>query len=196
MVSSPLWETRFSLNADAVHILPETARTAVFHGPGKPLTLESIPVPEPGPGEVLVRNEFVTLCRSDVNTFAGRTFGPDDLEHEDPFDVILECSGAPTAVSASIRNLATGGVAIWVGGTFPQPALMLNPEDIIRRLITIRGLHNYNDADLMSATDFFEQHYATYPFGELVDDAFTLDTVQEAFRRACDGTAHRVGVRI
>jgi len=113
-----------------------------------------------------------------------------------PFDVILEFSGAPAAMSASIGLLTTGGVTVWVGGTFPQPPLALNPEDIIRRLVTIRGLHNYNGADLLEAAAFLETEHTRYPFADLVDDAFTLDTVQEAFDNAVGHSAHRVGVRI
>ena len=50
----------------------KTSRVAVFHGPGRPFAWEDVPLPEPVAGEVLVRNEYTTLCRSDLNTFAGK----------------------------------------------------------------------------------------------------------------------------
>lgn len=49
-----------------------TGRVVVFHGKDSPLTLESAPLPGLRPGEILVRNEYVTLCRSDLNTFVGK----------------------------------------------------------------------------------------------------------------------------
>src|SRR5699024_3338867 len=42
-------------------------KAAVFHGPGRPLTIEDIPVPEPGPGEVLVRIAACGVCHTDLH---------------------------------------------------------------------------------------------------------------------------------
>lgn len=42
-------------------------RAQVFHGPGD-LRYEEIPVPEPGPGEVLLRIEAALVCGTDVKT--------------------------------------------------------------------------------------------------------------------------------
>ncbi len=50
----------------------KTSRVSVFHGKGLPFTSEAVPVPALRPGEILVRNEYTTLCRSDLNTFAGK----------------------------------------------------------------------------------------------------------------------------
>lgn len=58
-------------------------RVAVFNGPGKPITIESMPDPEPEPNEVLVRVCRCGICGSDVSmtgdvpiTFVpGRRFG-------------------------------------------------------------------------------------------------------------------------
>lgn len=42
-------------------------RAQVFHGPGD-LRLEDVPVPEPGPGEVVLRIEAALTCGTDVKT--------------------------------------------------------------------------------------------------------------------------------
>ena len=34
---------------------------------------ETVPVPEPGPGEILVRVEAVGICAGDAKTYAGAT---------------------------------------------------------------------------------------------------------------------------
>src|SRR5882724_1630925 len=39
--------------------------------PGRPLELVEIPIPEPGPGEVLVRVMAAGICRSDAHYRAG-----------------------------------------------------------------------------------------------------------------------------
>jgi putative phosphonate catabolism associated alcohol dehydrogenase len=50
----------------------KTARTAIFESPQVPLRLTEIDIPNLRPGQVLVRNEYATLCRSDLNTFTGK----------------------------------------------------------------------------------------------------------------------------
>lgn len=49
-----------------------TARAAVLHEPGKPMTVKEISIREPGPGEVLVRTASVGICGTDLHFAAGR----------------------------------------------------------------------------------------------------------------------------
>lgn len=46
----------------------KTMRAMMFLGPGK-LELQEIPVPEPGPGEILVRIRAATTCGTDVKSY-------------------------------------------------------------------------------------------------------------------------------
>lgn len=46
-------------------------RAAVFHGPGKPLTIEDVPTPEPGSGEVLVKVAACGACATDLHYLHG-----------------------------------------------------------------------------------------------------------------------------
>jgi len=64
-------------------------------------------------------------------------------------DVILEFSGANSAMEDTLQLLCIGGTAVWAGATFPQKALAVDAEQIVRRLITIRGRHNYSHIDLV-----------------------------------------------
>jgi alcohol dehydrogenase len=50
----------------------KTSRLAVFHAKDRPFTYEDAPLPALRAGEILVRNEYTTLCRSDLNTFTGK----------------------------------------------------------------------------------------------------------------------------
>ena len=45
-------------------------KACVFHGPGD-VRVESLPDPEPGPGEILLRMEATGLCQSDVRVYKG-----------------------------------------------------------------------------------------------------------------------------
>lgn len=49
-----------------------TVNAALFHGPKQPLELAAFPLPEPGPGEMLVRVTSCALCGSDLHTWSGR----------------------------------------------------------------------------------------------------------------------------
>jgi len=57
---------------------------AVFYSPQEPLRLIDCDVPELKEMEILVRNEYATLCRSDLNTFSGKRTekSPTILGHE------------------------------------------------------------------------------------------------------------------
>jgi threonine dehydrogenase-like Zn-dependent dehydrogenase len=111
-------------------------------------------------------------------------------------DVALDYSGVPETMEASLEVLGIGGTAVWVGATFPQRPLQISAEKAVRNIHTIKGLHNYNEADLIAAVEFIENHCETYPFASLVHDKFTLDQVDAAFAYALSSGAHRVGIRL
>ncbi len=48
-------------------------KACIFHGPGS-VTVEDIPAPEPGPGEMLLRVEAAGLCHSDIRVYAGEKY--------------------------------------------------------------------------------------------------------------------------
>jgi len=51
-------------------------RAMVLHAPGEPLELEERPVPEPGPGQVLLRVEACGVCRTDLHVVDGELTEP------------------------------------------------------------------------------------------------------------------------
>ena len=51
--------------------MTRTMRAAVVRAFGQPLTIEEMPIPEPGPGEVLVRIEASGVCHTDLHAAAG-----------------------------------------------------------------------------------------------------------------------------
>ena len=111
-------------------------------------------------------------------------------------DVVLEFSGVPDAMEDTLKLLDTGGVAIWIGATFPQRGLSINAEYLIRNLLTIKGLHNYNAQDFLSAVGFIEQYHTKYDFNGLIHGQFLLNEVNEAFKYGIEKNPFRVGINL
>ena len=67
-----------------------TMRAARYHGPGRPLALEDISVPSPGPGEALVRVRAAGVCHTELHFLSGLLdlgVAPITLGHEMAGDV-------------------------------------------------------------------------------------------------------------
>jgi len=109
-------------------------------------------------------------------------------------DVALEMSGSPAAFEAGTPLLRTGGIYLLVGGVFPMPPVAVQIEDFIRRLLIIRGVHNYMPEDLRTALAFLAENHRL-PFDSLIADWLPLAQADEAFRRAKDPAVFRVGIR-
>ena len=56
--------------------LPETMRAMVLDAPNTPLRLAELPVPRPGPGEVLVKVAACGVCRTDLHVVDGELTEP------------------------------------------------------------------------------------------------------------------------
>lgn len=54
----------------------EIAKAWVFKGPGKDLDLQQVELPQLKEGEVMVKNNCCTICKSDLITFLGKRPGP------------------------------------------------------------------------------------------------------------------------
>ena len=128
--------------------------------------------------------------------FGSNYTGNNVSEFNRKFDIIIETSGVPEVMTSSLQQVEIGGVAVWLGAVFPQADLKINAEFIVRNLITIKGLHNYNDFDLISAVDFIERHINVFDFEKLIEGDFNLQSVNEAFDYAVDQNPYRVGIAI
>lgn len=110
------------------------------------------------------------------------------------FDVAIELSGSSAACLAAFERVRVGGTVVFVGAVFPGEPLALVPEQIVRRQLTIRGIHNYSPRHLVAAVDFLSRHHQTFPFDRLVTGWLPLNEVAEAFAAGRDGAAIRIGV--
>ncbi|MDR3714301.1 MAG: zinc-binding dehydrogenase [Puia sp.] len=133
----------------------------------------------------------------------GEQFGADHAytppKNELPWpeaDIVFDMTGSPEAMKMGIDSLALGGSAIWIGAVFPAEPVPVDAQKIVRKLLQIRGLHNYNYEDFVNAAAFIENHYRKYPFEDLVEKEYPLDKVEEAFVFASEHKPVRVGIKI
>ncbi|WP_229054653.1 zinc-binding dehydrogenase [Aeromicrobium sp. Leaf350] len=119
---------------------------------------------------------------------AVRTLGATEI------DIALEASGAPSAVTAAIKAVGVGGVVVLVGSVFPTPPVPLDPESVVRRLVTVTGVHNYAPAHLHAAVTFLEDRATHYPFAALVGPPRPLADLDRALAAAGRAEAVRVAI--
>lgn len=154
-----------------------------------------------------LRAERIVVCDLDADRLAlARRFGATDTglwpDFEDQsksgssleVDVVLEMSGAPAAAAAGLQHLAIGGELVLVGAVSPTAAVPIEPEQIVRRLLIIRGVHNYTPASLQFAVQFLIETRSEFPFAGLVAQTFPLSRINDAIAFAVESRACRVGI--
>ncbi|MBL7262207.1 zinc-binding dehydrogenase [Paractinoplanes lichenicola] len=107
-------------------------------------------------------------------------------------DVAIELSGAAVAVEGALASLGVGGTLVLAGSVTPGPAVGIDPERVVRKLLTVTGVHNYRPADLQAGVDFLAGAHERFPFAELVEGRHPLGRLEEAFR---PGKAPRQAVK-
>lgn len=87
-------------------------KAARLHAYGGPLVLDEVPVPEPGPGQVLIRVEGAGFCHSDIHVIDG------EIRVLPRMPLILghENAGVVAARGAGVRAVADGDPVAVFGG--------------------------------------------------------------------------------
>jgi alcohol dehydrogenase len=117
-----------------------------------------------------------------------------DLTQKRGADIGLEFSGYPEAIELGVRLLREGGRFVMAGATFPARPVQLLGEQLVRRLLQIIGVYNYQPEDMETALAFLSQSQGRYPFAELVGKTFSLDEANAAFDYAQCHRPPRVAV--
>jgi threonine dehydrogenase-like Zn-dependent dehydrogenase len=73
--------------------------------------------------------------------------------------------------------------------------VQLDAQYLIRNLLEIKGLHNYNYDDFKYALDFMSRCWRQFPFEKVVEKDFTLNEAQAAFEYAIENKPLRVGIK-
>lgn len=81
-----------------------TMKAAVVRSFGKPLVIENVPVPEPGPGEVLVKVKACGVCHTDLHAASGDW----PVKPVPPFIPGHEAAGIVAALGPGVTNLKVG----------------------------------------------------------------------------------------
>ena len=110
-------------------------------------------------------------------------------------DVALELTGSVSATQMSLNTLRIGGILVLVGAVMPTDSLPLSPEMVVRRCLTIRGVHNYIPTDLAAAVDWLNQNHGQFPFAEMIGSTYALADADRAFRYAEEHRPIRIAIR-
>ncbi|WP_460800730.1 alcohol dehydrogenase catalytic domain-containing protein [Microbacterium sp. GXF6406] len=111
----------------------------------------------------------------------------------DTADIVIEASGHAVADALAAADVA--GHVILVGSVFPAAPVGMDAESVVRRLLTISGVHNYTGHDLAGAAAFLGGRGRGYPFDEVVGAQYALDDVDAALAAAsAPGAPLRIAV--
>lgn len=150
---------------------------------------------------------IVVTDMNEKRLFLARRFGANQTIHikkqdinerlnQGGIDRFIDMSGSPEAMEAGIDTLQVNGRAILIGAVFKQRRTQIDAEQIIRKLISIKGLHNYNYNDFSAAVDFMINNWKKYPFTEVIEKEFPVEAINDAFQYAIDEKPIRVGLSI
>ncbi|MBR0811665.1 alcohol dehydrogenase AdhP [Bradyrhizobium diazoefficiens] len=81
-----------------------TMKAAIVKQFGKPLVIEDVPVPQPGPGEVLVKVKACGVCHTDLHAASGDW----PVKPVPPFIPGHEVAGTVAALGVGVKNLKVG----------------------------------------------------------------------------------------
>lgn len=109
-------------------------------------------------------------------------------------DIVIEVCGDPSVVPLGIQMLRIGGLYVIGGLVNPDSKLTLDGNDILRKLVTIKGIHNYHPRQLIQALDFVKSNQDHFPFGEIVDSKFSLKQIDIAFKKAAERSVLRAAI--
>ncbi len=84
--------------------MPKLMKAAVVHAFGKPLAIEEVAIPAPGPGEVLVKIVATGVCHTDVHAADGDW----PVKPTPPFIPGHEGTGMVAALGGGVTNLKEG----------------------------------------------------------------------------------------
>jgi putative phosphonate catabolism associated alcohol dehydrogenase len=109
-------------------------------------------------------------------------------------DVTLELTGSPEAIEAAVPLVRIGGTVVLVGSVCPTRPVPIVPEQIVRRCLTLRGIHNYRPRDLEAALGFLGSQ-PSFPFDTLVSEWQPLSALEQLQKTPGSPHKPRIGLR-
>lgn len=112
----------------------------------------------------------------------------------DGADAVIEVCGVPDVIVQGLQMLRVGGRYVLGGLVNPNANVTIDANVLVRRWITMRGIHNYHPRHLIQALDFVMANRKRFPFKEIVDSKFTLKDLDIAFKKASERTVLRAAI--
>ena len=109
-------------------------------------------------------------------------------------DAVIELAGSSSLVADGIRLLRPGGYYGFVGMVHPDTELNLTGEQVIRKCLTIQGVHNYSPHHLDEAVSFLDRTAGSYPYESLVSPPYQLNHIMQAVQTAQERLFPRIAV--
>ena len=109
-------------------------------------------------------------------------------------DAVIEVCGDPGVIPAGLELVRIGGRYVLGGIVTPGAHVQLDANILVRKWITLAGVHNYHPRHLVQALDFVVSNRDRFPFAELVDATFGLDDINEAFEQAAERSVLRAAI--
>lgn len=104
-------------------------------------------------------------------------------------DAVIEVCGVPDALPLGLEMVRVGGTYVIAGLVSPGANVTLDANRFVKKMITLKGVHNYHPRHLIEALDFVMKNKSIFPFAELVDGQYSLDDVTQAMS---DASSQRV----
>ena len=118
----------------------------------------------------------------------------DDPQQISSLDAVIEVAGVAALIPLGIAALRPGGYYIFVGMVHPDTQLPLTGEQVIRKCLTIRGVHNYSPHHLDQALAFLVRTANRYPYTSLISPPFPLAELEQAIALAETRQHFRVAI--
>jgi threonine dehydrogenase-like Zn-dependent dehydrogenase len=90
--------------------------------------------------------------------------------------------------------LRVGGRYVLAGLVNPDANVTIDANMLVKRWITMCGVHNYHPRHLIQALDFVMANRGRFPFKEIVDAKFALKDLDAAFKKAAERTVLRAAI--
>ena len=109
-------------------------------------------------------------------------------------DAVIEVCGVADVIPQGLDIVRTGGTYVLAGLVSPHAHVTVDANRFVKKMVTLRGVHNYHPRHLMEALEFVTTNKERYPFAELVDGIYSLDQVTQAMSDAAQQRVLRAAI--
>jgi threonine dehydrogenase-like Zn-dependent dehydrogenase len=110
-------------------------------------------------------------------------------------DLVFEVTGNSAVIPQGIKALRPGGHYVWAGMVHPETQLDLTGEAVLRKCLTLRGVHNYAPHHLAAGLDFLAQNHTRLPFEKLTSPPLPLEQLNEGLELTRSRRWQRVAIQ-